>query len=340
MRNLFIISLLLSVADVSGQQDAPPLPFAQDDDKNPLLDLLNTEFMKRAQDAKQGDQRYTQPKPGRGKAHKPVSPAIDYKEFLGPGADPDATLRALQDKGLVPKPNELSKSENDLWQEVPPDKRLAFAEERLKRNEAGEALLEIDRVLQTKELETDLLRKAIHFRIRALFKTEKYEACQDTLLRYKTYFPDDENLKETEDFVYRESGLETYQQRVRKSPNDEETLKQLLHVYGNYKWDDLAVRFLEDEFPEPGIAVCCALASTYYKRKDYRKLVAVSERAGQLEPNVTRHLYNQAVGLYHLKDPISLDRARGLLNQAKGLAKDRTETERIDWYLSRLPRSP
>lgn len=340
MRKLLIMSLLVCVAKVSGQQETPPLPFGQDDDKNPLLDLLNTEFMKRAQDAKPSDQRYTQPRAGRGKAQKPVSPSIDYKEFLGPGADPDATLRALQDKGLIPKPNELTKSENDLWQGVPPEKRLAFAEERLSRNEAGAALLEIDRVLQTKDLEADLLRKAIHLRIRALFKTEKYEACQDTLLRYKTYFPEDENLEETEGFVYRESGLDVYQQQVRKSPNDEKTLKQLLHVYGRFKWDDLAVRFLEDEFPEPGVAICCALASTYYKRKDYRKLVAVSKKAGQLEPNIPRHLYNQAVGLFHLKDPISMDRARGLLNQAKGLAKDRTEIERINWYLSRLPQSP
>ena len=333
--------LLVCVCGFAWPQSPPEAPpslpsLSPDGEKDSLLDLLQMELIRQVEKA--------QPTPYRGRPKKPdsrrpASPSLDYQRYVdGPDADPEKALEILRDKGLIPGPDSAAKTETDLWSEVPPERRLNLAREKLERHEADDALLEINRVLQTADLDLELLKEAIPLRIKALFEAGKHEACMDSLQRFQAYFPEEPEAAELRAELEQETGLSEAQEEVRKNPNDLDTLNHLVGIYQHYQWDDLALAFLEESFEQPSAAICTTLATLYYRRQNYRRLVEVASQGHTLEPTVPRHLYNEAVGLYHLKDPVSISRARTLLTEAQSLSTDPAERKRIEWYLARLPK--
>ncbi len=340
MKSFLPIVLMLVTAAAFAQGDDATDSLMPDSGFDGLSDLLNREMKKSLLEAQQAAKQ----KAGNGiQSGKPESrgaarPEVLFNSGNSEDQDIEKAREILEAHGLLPDDSKPQKKpQQDLWRGVPAERRLNLAKERLERNEASEALLEIDRVLQTENLDLKLLKEAIPLRIKALFQSGRYEHCQDTYLRYKAYFPDEPGVAELKKYLEKESGLKAFQERVLKNPDDMEMQRKLVRTYEYFKWNDFALRFFEEAFPKPNTAVCETLAALYYDRKDYRKLANVSERAHELDPKTPRHLYNQAVGLYHLKDPISLDRARELLMQARELSTDRAEIERIDWYIMRIP---
>lgn len=338
--NKLLILILIGTYGLSFAQDTttdPSYPSSLSDlldepgATTTLFDMLQKNALREAQNQQKKQQKAAdQPKAG-----KPKSPKEDYKSDISEDAEAKRAREILEEKGFkVPE----RERKPDFFSGVPPERRLQLAESRLEHHEPGEALEEINHVLQTENLDSKLLLKAIPMRIKALMQSGNYEDCQDTFLRYQAYFPDEPGVRESEAYLMKESGLDVYQDKVLKNPNDIDAQRMMLQVYNHYQWDDLALRFFERAAKQaPSASVLSTLGTLYYQRKDFRKLVDISSQAAQLDPGQPRHLYNQAVGLYHLKDPLSLQQAKTLLKEARKLSQSETEIKNIDWYLARMP---
>ena len=336
-----------------GQAQTPPPPTWLFDGENQeggsFADMLRGDLLSRYRDAYQQDQgesnrgprnmgqRPRRPQPETTEENRPV----DLSKYIGPDGDPLKTLEALRDKGKIPpsqdqQAQQQPANDDDLWKDVPSDRRLAFAQSLLERRRFNEALSEVESALDGQLSEDDKLR-ALIMREKALFHLGHHQTVQNDFYRLKAYYPEKEAVDQLKQYLEQESGIEALQQAVIDDIQDPVAHQDLVNRYMELGWLDFAEEFFAATINDTSETTVKSLSEIYFHKGDHAMLIKLCDAALELHPNNVDILYNKAVGLYGQGDPASRKQAREVFVQAKRQSRNPALTRRIDWYLKRLP---
>lgn len=331
-------------------QDMPTLPPAFLDstgsDENSLADLLKTNLLKRLVNAqKEKDESQTgrirRPKPELGKGQFDYEP-VDLSKYIGTEGDPQKAYETLQGLGKVPGPipapiPTATTKEEDLWKDVPPEKRMAYVNDLLERRKFKEGLSEIESFLD-EDLKPQLKMDALILREKLLFKNKHYEQVEGDYFRLKSYYPEEKSIDELKSYLEKEAGLKELQESTKQLPNNPKLQRQLLDHYLKYDWLDFAEEFFAETIQDTSKPTIESLSEIYYRKQDYPMLVQLNEAAQTVHPSEAVFPYNQAVGLLNEQKPGAKTEALDLFKKARTLARTPAMQQRIDWYLKKLNR--
>ncbi len=183
--------------------------------------------------------RPARPRPELGR-NRDSSEPVDLSKYIGPDGDPQKTFEKLQELGTIPSPPHppgATDTSQDMWKDMPIEKRMAYAKDLLQRREYEAAQKELEAILE-EDLKKDNLLQALTLREKNLFHQKYYDVVEDDYYRLKSYYPDNEHVKELKTYLDKESGLEPLQNSVKSNPADPAKQRQLLDLYQKYGWLD------------------------------------------------------------------------------------------------------
>lgn len=347
--SFFLILLVSGFVHPSYSQDLPNLPpsFLDDaaKDNNSLADLLKTDLLKRLVNAQKEQQQKTpsgrvrRPQPELGKGQTEYEP-VDLSKYIGTEGDPQKAFEKLQDLGKVPGPiaapfpTSATKEEN-LWKDVPPEKRLAYVNDLLERKRVDEGLTEIENLLDSNLKPKDKI-KALVLRENLLLKDRRYDMVESDYFRLKSYYPKEKAIDELKEYLEKESGLQPLQEAAKQNPVDPSAQRKLLDQYLKYDWLDFAEEFFAETIQDTSKPTIESLSEIYYRKHDFPMLIKLNEAAQTVHPLEPVFPYNQAVGILNEQNPGAKTEAVELFKKARNLTRTPTMQQRIDWYLNRL----
>ncbi len=345
-----VISILLTfcmvgldVNFVSAQDPMPSAPsLLNSNSSNSLLDLLRADLLKRAREADQGRRGSRRRKPYRPQpelgGRSEESGPMDISKYIGPEGDPEKTLERLQDLGKIPSapsPPQATDPMEERLDNVPVDRRLAYAEDLLERREYKQAQDELEEILE-KELKNPDLLRALTLREKTLFHQGFHDTVQDDYYQLKNYYPDSKQVGELKQYLEEKAGLSSLQKTVKENPANPAAQRKLLDTYLKYGWLDFAEDFFGETIQDTSQATIQSLSEVFYRQNDFQRLVDLSELGQKLYPSQAIYLYNEGVGHYSLNDPASMQQAKSLFMRAKLYARQEGLKQKADWYLKRL----
>ncbi|MFH1738181.1 MAG: hypothetical protein ABIH23_04175 [bacterium] len=333
---------IMSAICAFGQDLQLPLS-GSDNGMNSLIQLLEKKAMMEAQNTASKKTNHFplnegRPQPELGQRNAKSSDSIDLSRYLGTEGDEEEAIRQLKESGKWPGDSETipRKSDVDLFQNIPTEKRLDFAAESLKLGKYGDALAETTFVLATDPKEENLAR-SLALRLRALYRLRKFKDAEDTYYRLRAYFPDGPDAAQALQFLEQESGIDRLQEAVRQNQKDPSVQGKLMEAYRARNWLDLATEFYAQRLPEKTAESYRHLCELQYLRKNWLGLIESSQKGMELVAENPEFYYNSGVGYYHLQDGPARLNARESFVKAKELSKSREFSTRVDWYLKRLP---
>ncbi len=344
-RYTLLIALLIAAPSATAQ-DMPSLPPLSGEESNDgaksFMDMLRTDLMKRLEEARQSttnlNKRVTRPKPDLGK-NSPSNQPIDISNYLGTDGDPNKTMEALIEKGLVPPAASSSipqhaSAASKHWKDVPLNKRMDYAEDLVRRRKPNAALDELGGILDEKGLGEDDKIRALVMREKALLLLKKYKAVQEDFYRLKTYYPERKEIDDLRSYIEEQTGLKPLQERVVKTPEDEPAQQDLMRHYVKLGMLDFAEEFFGATLKDSSAATIKSLSEIYYRKKDNEMLINLSRLAQDLHPKTADFYYNEGVGLYAQGDRRS---ARESFLKSLAHSRNPALNTKINWYIHRLP---
>jgi hypothetical protein len=352
MKIIFIHSIiaLFILVPPSMAQDLPGVPPSflepSESNDNSIADLLKTDLLKRLVNAqKEKDQsptgRVRRPKPELGKGQFDYEP-VDLSKYIGTEGDPQKAYEKLQDIGKVPGPvaapfPSAATKDEDLWKDVPPEKRLAFVNDLLERRKFKEGLSEIENFLDV-DLKPKMKMEALMLREKLLFHEKYYEQVENDYFRLKSFYPNEKSVDDLKSYLEKEAGLQPLQEASKQNPVDPKAQRQLLDQYLRYDWLDLAEEFFAETIQDTSKPTIESLSEIYYRKHDFPMLTKLNEAAQTVHPHEAVFPYNQAVGIWNDQNPGAKTEALELFKKARTLARTPAMQQRIDWYLNKLNR--
>ncbi|MBN2328131.1 MAG: hypothetical protein JXR73_13345, partial [Candidatus Omnitrophica bacterium] len=146
MKRMYIIILFLSMTSflhpACSQDAAPPAPLLQTggDQQDSLMDFLQGDFLRRYRDALTeqktvgASHRASRPKTELGQGRFGENPS-DLSQFIDVESDGDKPLGRLRELTKIPPPQDApppqsaTGSHGDVWSNIAPDKRFAYAQD-------------------------------------------------------------------------------------------------------------------------------------------------------------------------------------------------------------------
>ena len=265
---------------------------------------------------------------------------VDISKYIGPDGDPQKTFERLQQLGKIPSASAPLPSPatdaSDPFKDVPPEKRLAYAQDQLKRRHFEEGLQETEKALDS-GLKGDALLDALVLREKCMFHQKFHGVVENDYYRLHSYFPGKPQVQELKNYLDTEAGLKPLQEQVLQHPTDPGAQRHLLDQYLRYDWLDFAEDFFAETIHDTSQATVESLSEIFFRKKDYPMLVQLSQAAQKMFPREAVFPYNEGVGLVSQGDAASLAAAQEAFQKARRLAKTPSMQQRADWYLGRLP---
>ncbi|MGC9327690.1 MAG: tetratricopeptide repeat protein [Candidatus Hinthialibacter sp.] len=351
---LLILSMTIFIASVRSQEEAspPPAPWPPigEDQQDSLLDFLQSDFLRRYQDALSNQKtpgashRAARPNPELGRGRFGENPS-DLSQFIDVGDEEDKPLGRLRELTQIPPPQDApppqsaTATPDDVWANVASDKRFEYAQDLLNRRKYDEAQRELERFLSENPSKEDQFN-ALILREKCLFHRRFYGVVQDDYYRLKNFYP----LKEKEiltlkSYMEEKSGVAPLQKKVLANPADPAAQHELLSLYEKLGWLDFAEDFFLITIQDTSAVTAKSLCEVYFKKQDYEMLANLCRAARDLHPSETAFLYNEGVALYHMGDPASLEKALELFQRVFLEAVTPSLRQNAQWYIDQLSKS-
>ncbi|RJP30182.1 MAG: hypothetical protein C4527_10210 [Candidatus Omnitrophota bacterium] len=341
---LFGIVFSIGIAPiVPAQDETPPLPpLMNTGSNNSLMDLLKADLLRRAKEVDKNDpsskrRKPSRPRPELGQGESVAEP-IDLSKYLGPAGDPQKTWEKLQELGKIPappQPPDATDPIQEMGNDMPPDKRMAYAEDLLKRRNYEKAQSELESILEM-DLEKKEMVHALAMREKALFHRRFYDSVQSDFFRLNAYYPENKEIDELKQYLEEQSGVEPLKKAVFENPANPAAQRKLLDQYLKYGWLDFAEEFFAETIRDTSQATIQSLSEIFFRQQDYPMLIDLSRVGQKMYPAEAIYLYNEGVGHFSLKDPASLEQAKTAFVRAKARAQTEGMINKADWYLKRL----